>query len=221
MRAIVLTGSGTRSFCAGADLDELGGLRADQAHDLLSAGQAVISRVERSPVPVIAAVNGVALGGGFELALACTFPILAQTAELGLPETGLGLIPGYGGTQRLARRVGSSVAAYMIVTGERITADRAYALGLTPIAPVPSDHLQEAARELALRICARGPRAIRAALLAVRHGSDGPLDAGLALESALAGVVTAGEEAAEGIEAFKARRTPSFGGADDDRGGRR
>jgi enoyl-CoA hydratase len=210
VRAAVLTGTGTRAFSAGADLDELIGLTAEQAHEVLSAGQAVVTRIERSPVPVIAAVNGLALGGGFELVLACTFAVLADGAQLGLPEAGLGLMPGYGGTQRLARRVGAPVAAHSMLTGERIRADRAFALGLTPVAPVPVESVVDAACELARSIAARGPRAVRAVLLALRHGADVPLDAGLAFESALAGLVTGGEEAAEGIAAFKARRKPSF-----------
>lgn len=210
VRAAVLTGTGTRAFSAGADLDELAGVTAQQAHDLLSAGQAVVSRIERSPVPVIAAVNGLALGGGFELVLACAFPVLAEGAQLGLPEARLGLMPGYGGTQRLARRVGAPVAAHAMLTGERIRADRAFALGLTPVAPVPVESVVDAAVDLAGAIAARGPRAVRAVLLALRHGADVSLETGLAFESALAGLVTGGDEAVEGIAAFKTRRTPSF-----------
>lgn len=213
VRAIVLTGAGTRVFSAGADLDELAGLTAPQAHEVLEAGQAVIARIERSSVPVIAAVNGLALGGGFELVLACTFAVLADNAQLGLPEVGLGLMPGYGGTQRLARCVGRPVAAHVMLTGERITAARAYALGLTPVAPVPVGSVVPAALELALRVAAGGPRAIRAVLLALRHGADVPLEAGLAFESALAGLISGGEDAVEGIAAFRAKRPPVFPGA--------
>lgn len=209
-RVVVLSGSGPRAFSVGADLDEIAGLDAPAAHDLLSTGQAVIARLEASPVPVIAAVNGLALGGGFELALACTFMVLAQPAELGLPETGLGLIPGYGGTQRLARRVGLPVAAHTILTGQRITAERAYDLGLTPVPPLPVDELSAAAYALARRIASQGPRAVRSALLALRRGVDGPLETALALESALAGLAVGSGEAAEGVAAFRERRTPSF-----------
>lgn len=211
VRAVVLTGAGTKAFSAGADLDELAGLSAEQAHDVLSAGQEVVARLERSPVPVVAAVNGLALGGGFELVLASTFAVLAEHARLGLPESGLGLIPGYGGTQRLARRVGLPVAAHATLTGERITAERAYALGLTPVPPVPAEELLPRAIELATGIAARGPRAVRAILLALRHGADMPMAAGLALESALAGLATGSSEAAVGIAAFKARTAPEFG----------
>lgn len=210
VRAAVLTGTGTRAFSAGADLDELAGRTAEHAYALLAAGQEVLARIERLPMPVIAAVNGLALGGGFELALACSFTVLAENASLGLPETGLGLMPGYGGTQRLARRVGAPVAAHLMLTGERMPADRAYALGLSPVPPVPVENVVDAAVEIALRIAGRGPRAVRAALLALRHGADVPLAAGLALESALAGILTGGEEAAEGVAAFRARRAPTF-----------
>jgi enoyl-CoA hydratase len=212
VRAIVLTGAGTRAFSAGADLDELAGLTAEQAHEVLSAGQAVIARLERSSVPVIAAVNGLALGGGFEIVLACTFAVLAGSAQLGLPEVGLGLMPGYGGTQRLARCVGRPVAAHVMLTGERITAARAFALGLSPVPPVPVESVVSTASELALRVAAGGPRATRAVLLALRHGADVPLEAALAYESALAGLVTGGEDAVEGIAAFRAKRTPVFEG---------
>lgn len=216
VRAIVLTGTGDRAFSAGADLHELAGLGADRAHDVLGRGQAVVARIERSPVPVIAAVNGLALGGGFEIVLACTFAVLAETAALGLPETGLGLMPGYGGTQRLARRVGAPVAAYTMLTGERMSAERAYGLGLTPVPPVPVGGVVDAAHDLALRVAGRGPRAVRASLEALHRGADGSLESGLALESALAGVVTGGEEAAEGIAAFLGKRAPAF---DATRGG--
>lgn len=209
-RAIVLTGTGKRAFSAGADLDELAALSADDAYDVLGAGQAVVGRIERCPVPVIAAVNGLALGGGFEVMLACTFAVLAENAQLGLPEAGLGLMPGYGGTQRLARRVGQPVAAHTMLTGARIPADRAYALGLTPVPPVPVDDVLVTAQDLAAQVAARGPRAVRAVLLALRHGADAPLETGLAFETALAGLVTGGAEAAEGIAAFKARRPPRF-----------
>lgn len=219
IRVIVLTGTGTRAFSAGADLDELAGLTSDQAYAVLSAGQAVVSRLERSPVPVIAAVNGLALGGGFELVLACSFAVMAETAQLGLPEAGLGLMPGYGGTQRLARKVGSPVAAYTMITGQRISADRAYALGLTPVPPVPVEDLVDMCHEMALAIASRGPAAVRAALLALRHGADVPLEAGLAFESALAGLVTGSAEAAEGIAAFAGRRRPSFDATLGEEGG--
>jgi enoyl-CoA hydratase len=208
-RVVVITGSGEKAFCAGADLNELAGLNTAAAHDLLAHGQRVLRSVERAPVPVIAAVNGLALGGGFELVLACTFAIMAENARLGLPETGLGLMPGYGGTQRLARAIGTARAAHMMLTGHRIDADSAYFHGLTPVPPVDGD-VPAAAVDLAEQIAARGPRAVRNVLTAMRAGTDQGLDSGLALETALAAQLTAGAEAAEGIAAFRDHRTPSF-----------
>jgi len=125
---------------------------------------------------VIAAVNGLALGGGFELVLSSAFPILSTQAFLGLPESGLGLIPGYGGTQRLARVVGSAVAAHVMLTGSRLSADRAYQLGLTPLAPVAAEQLLDVACEVADAIAARGPRATRAIVQALGDGADMPID---------------------------------------------
>jgi enoyl-CoA hydratase len=208
-RALVITGSGDRAFCAGADLNELTGLDEAAAHDTLAAGQRVLRAMERSPIPVIAAVNGLALGGGFELMLACTFAVIAEGAGLGLPETGLGLIPGYGGTQRLARAIGTARAAHVMLTGHRIDAASAYRQGLTPVPPIAGD-VRAAAVDLARSIASRGPRAVRAVLTAMRTGADAGLDGGLALETALAAQLTAGAEAAEGITAFRERRQPIF-----------
>jgi enoyl-CoA hydratase len=209
-RAIVLTGAGDRAFSAGADLDELAGLDASAAHQVLSAGQSIMARIEASPVPVIAAVNGLALGGGLELALSATFPIMSTSASVGLPESGLGLIPGYGGTQRLPRAVGPAVAAHMMLTGSRLSAARAYTLGLTPLEPVAPEALVATATQIAAEIAGRGPRAHAAILQALHAGA--PRSQDLALETALAAVATAGAEAAEGISAFRERRTPVFGG---------
>ncbi len=210
-RVIVITGSGERAFSAGADLDELAGLNSTEAHARLTRGQQVMNRVAACPIPVIAAVNGTALGGGFELVLAATFPVLADHAKLGLPEAGLGLIPGYGGTQRLVRAVGPQVATHAMLTGARLTADRAHTLGLTPVPPVPGDELVEAALEIARGLVTRGPGAVEAILSAVRASSDAPTESGLRLESALAALATGSAEAAEGIAAFREKRTPVFG----------
>lgn len=207
-RAVVITGAGEKAFSAGADLDELADLDISTAHDIISAGQAVFARIERAPVPVIAAVNGIALGGGFELVLSCTLPILASTAKLGLPENGLGLIPGYGGTQRLQRLVGSAVAAHVMLTGARLDAQRAYELGLTPLPPVPPEDTLPSALRLAEQIAGRGPRATAAILEALR--STAPTAEALAHESALAAIALASKEGAEGIAAFRARRAPRF-----------
>jgi enoyl-CoA hydratase len=208
-RAVVLTGAGDKAFCAGADLKELAGLGPDDAHAVLADGQATMRAIERSSVPVIAAVNGLALGGGFELVLASTFSVLAGHASLALPEAGLGLIPGYGGTQRLARVVGRAVAAHVMVTGARLDAARAYQLGLTPVEPVAGD-VVEAALDLADRVCTKGPRAVGAILAALDLGADASLDVALAMETGLAAVATSGREGAEGVAAFLGKRIPAF-----------
>jgi enoyl-CoA hydratase len=214
-RAIVLTGTGDRAFSAGADLDELAGLDAAGAHAVLRSGQQVLRRIETSPVPVIAAVNGLALGGGFELVLASSFPVLAERSTLGLPEAGLGLIPGYGGTQRLTRTVGPQVARHVMLTGQRLTAARAYELGLTPLPPVTDAEVVDVACRAAAQVADRGPQAVRAILDAVRVAGDAPVETGLALESALAGIATGSAEAAEGVAAFKERRRPEFAATTD------
>jgi enoyl-CoA hydratase len=208
VRAIILTGAGDRAFCAGADLDELSGLDVTQAHDVLQFGQSVMAAVARSSVPVIAAVNGLALGGGFELVLASAFAVVSTKASFGLPESGLGLIPGYGGTQRLPRLVGPAVAAHLMLSGARLSAERAYSLGITPLQPTePGELLAEAAR-VAASVAGRGPRANSAILEALRTRAPGPEDLGI--ETSLAAAATAGPEAAEGIAAFKERRQPNF-----------
>lgn len=211
-RAIVLTGTGEKAFSAGADLDELTGLTAQDAAPLLRSGQAVLRSIERCRVPVIAAVNGLALGGGFELVLACSFAVVSANAQFGLPESGLGLIPGYGGTQRLARIVGPAVARHMMLTGNRISAERAHQLGIAVLPPVGPGELPQLAWDLATAISERGPGACRAILEAVDAGLDSALDYGLALETTLAAMAVGSAESAEGIAAFKQKRSPDFGG---------
>jgi enoyl-CoA hydratase len=213
--AIVITGSGDRSFSAGADLDELSGLDAYQAQSLLGTGQRTFAEIEHNRVPIIAAVNGVALGGGFELVLSTAFPLLSTRASFGLPESGLGLIPGYGGTQRLPKVIGSAVAAHLMLTGSRLSAQRAYELGLTPLQPVEPRELLPTATALAREIAARGPRAHTAIIRALRTGA--PAEQQLAFETALAAIATASAEAAEGIAAFKERRKPTFPPAPSER----
>lgn len=210
VRAVILTGSGEKAFSAGADLKELATMGAEPAHDVMSFGQRAMRALERATVPIIAAVNGLALGGGFELALAATFPVLSTRASLGLPESGLGLIPGYGGTQRLPRAIGRRVAAHLMLSGARLDADRAYALGLTPVPPVAPDELPAAALTIANTIAAQGPLAVRSILHALEVGRDAPLDAGLAAETGLAALAVAGAESTEGIGAFLARRPAAF-----------
>lgn len=210
VRAVVLTGSGEKAFSAGADLRELAGMDADMASEMMAVGQRAFRILEQLPIPVIAAVNGVALGGGFELILASTFPVFSTKASMGLPESGLGLIPGYGGTQRLPRAIGARAAAHLMLTGSRLGADRAYEMGLSPIPPVAPDELLPTAIGIAEKIAIQGPQSIRAILHALEVGRDTTLDAGLAVETGLAALAVAGEESTEGIGAFLERRPAQF-----------
>ncbi|KWX20173.1 crotonase [Mycolicibacterium wolinskyi] len=210
VRAVIVTGSGEKAFSAGADLKELAGMGPDLAHQTMSRGQQAFRAIERAAISVIAAVNGVALGGGFELILACTIPVLSTKASMGLPESGLGLIPGYGGTQRLPRVVGEKVAAHLMLTGTRIDADRAYSLGLTPVPPVEPAELLSTATAVAEKIAGQGPLAVRAILHALDVGRDGPIDTALGVETGLAALAISGEESTEGIAAFLERRPAKF-----------
>jgi len=170
----------------------------------------VIEIVERSHVPIIAAVNGVALGGGFELALACSFILASHNASFGLPETGLGLIPGYGGTQRLPELIGRQLALHAILTGQRLSAARAYELGLVALPPVPLEELPAVASEEASRILKRGSNAASMVLELVKPSSQSTDSTGARLETAFAAFAVASDEAAEGISAFREHRTPRF-----------
>lgn len=216
VRAVILTGTGEKAFSAGADLGEISAL-GTEAVRYMQAGQRHFLRVERASIPVIAAVNGLALGGGFELVLASTFAVMSERASLGLPEAALGLIPGYGGTQRLQRRIGANVAAYIMTTGRRIDAERAYALGLAVVPPVPADALIATAIGIASEIAAKGPQAIAAILAVLRAGQDIALDAALDLETEAAAAAIAGAESDEGIAAFNARRAPDFSNVESKR----
>lgn len=211
VRVIVLTGSGSKAFSAGADLKELATMGPDEAVATMRRGQEIFRSLEQSRVPIIAAVNGLALGGGFELVLSTTFSLVSTAAALGLPESSLGLIPGYGGTQRLARVIGKPAAAHVMLTGTRIDAERAHALGISPLPPVEPDQLLATAQGIAEKIAAQGPKAVKAILHAIDVGRDAPIDAGLSLETGLAALAIAGEESAEGIGAFLERRDPVFG----------
>ncbi|MEU0948679.1 enoyl-CoA hydratase-related protein [Streptomyces canus] len=209
-RAVVITGTGTKAFSAGADLEALSAMDVHEAHLFLQSGQEILRRIEQSGIPVIAAVNGVALGGGFELALACSFALLSTSASLGLPEAGLGLMPGFGGTQRLVRAVGPAVARYLMLTGRRVDAERAYRLGLSVLPPVTAEELLPTALTVAEEIAKCGPQACRSILRAVEHAQDAPLETGLAYETTLAAMAVGGPQSTEGIGAFLGRRTPDF-----------
>lgn len=210
VRGIILTGAGERAFAAGANIQEFTELDALSGQWFAERGQRVFDRIEASPKPIVAAVNGFALGGGCELALACHLRVASETARFGQPEVNLGLIPGYGGTQRLPRIVGRGRALELILTGEPVTAQRAYEIGLANRV-APAEALLPTARELLLKILSRAPRAVALALQAVR-ASDLPLRQGQELEAALFGQVCATDDFREGVDAFLGKRSPAFKG---------
>jgi enoyl-CoA hydratase len=211
LRVLIVTGAGPKAFVAGADIAEFEGLTPDDATRYARLGQAVLDRLELLPVPSIAAINGYALGGGCELALACTFRLMADTARIGLPETSLGLIPGFGGTQRLARAVGRQQALELILTGRQIAADEAVRLGLA-LRAVPSAELLDDAKAFAAQLATRAPLALRYAREAIGDGLDRPLADGLALEARLFGLAAATDDMREGVRAFLEKRQASFTG---------
>ncbi len=211
VRAVIVTGAGPKAFVAGADIAELARMDPVGGRRTARLGQRVLDSLERLPKPVIAAINGFALGGGFELALACHLRVAADNAVVGLPEVGLGLIPGYGGTQRLARLAGRGRALELILTGRKVKADEALALGLVNRV-VPAGEAVHAARELAAQILANGPRAVAYALQAVREGLDMPLAQGQSLEAALFGLLASTADTREGLQAFLEKRRPQFKG---------
>ena len=210
-RAVIVTGDGTY-FSAGADLKELATLDRASAPAIVRRGQELFGRLADLPVPVVAAINGLALGGGLELALACDLRVAAETAKLGAPETTYGLMPAYGGTQRLARLVGPAKAKELIFTGAMIPAPEALRLGLVNRTVASGQELR-AARDLAHTIAARAPRAVRAAKRAIVQGLPLGLAEGLGLEARLfAEEVLPSEDLAEGLRAFAEHRPPKFQG---------
>jgi len=209
--AVVLTGSGEKAFVAGADIGELAELDAVGAERMALKGQAMVDTIENLDKPVIAAVNGFALGGGCELAMACTFRYAAEGARLGLPETGLGLIPGYGGTQRLARLVGRGRALEMILSGDMIDAETAFRLGLVNRI-CPAGELLETAQGVAAKLAAKSPLALSAALRAVNGGLELGQADGCRLEASIFGVCASSQDASEGCQAFLEKRKPEFKG---------
>jgi enoyl-CoA hydratase len=205
---VILTGAG-RAFVAGADISELAGTNAVTAKDLAQRGQEVFRRFETSPKPVIAAVNGFALGGGCELAMACHIRIASAQAKFGQPEVKLGTAPGYGGTQRLPRLVGRGRAFQLLLTGETIDAMEAYRIGLVN-AVVPADQLISSATAMMSQIIANGPLAVAACIELVNDGLDLPLEDALAAEAVRFGLLAATEDMREGTSAFLAKRAPEF-----------
>jgi enoyl-CoA hydratase len=211
VRAVVLTGAGDRSFVAGADINELATQTPTTGREHAIAGQHVLDLVEHMGKPVIAAINGYALGGGCELAMACTIRIAADTAKLGQPEINLGLMPGYAGTQRLARIVGRGRALELLLTGDQITAAEAFRLGLVNRV-VPAADLMSEAKKLAATLAAKAPIAIRYILEAVHKGLEMPFPQAQIFEATLFGLVASTEDMREGTRAFLEKRKAEFKG---------
>ncbi|MCU0618652.1 MAG: enoyl-CoA hydratase-related protein [Gemmatimonadaceae bacterium] len=207
---VILTGAG-RAFVAGADIGELSTQTPMEAIARARRGQAVFDRFEQSPKPVVAAVNGFALGGGCELAMACHVRIAADVAKFGQPEVKLGILPGYGGTQRLPRLVGTGRALQLLMTAEMIGADEAYRIGLVN-AVVPVADVVEAARALLRQMLANGPLAVAACIDAVVRGQGMTLPDALAYEAVQFGALAATDDVKEGMQAFLGKRAPTFGG---------
>jgi len=211
VRVVILTGAGEKAFVAGADLNELRKFTIIEGKEHTHAGQAVLDMIENLGKPVIACVNGFALGGGCELAMACTMRLASENAKLGQPEVTLGLIPGYGGTQRLPRLVGKGVAMRMVLTGEMISAQEAYRIGLVNEV-VAAAELIPRAEAIAKKIVSNAPLAVQYAMEAVNHGMDMPLKDGLYLEATLFGVICGTEDKSEGTSAFLEKRAANFKG---------
>lgn len=207
---LIVTGAG-RAFVAGADIAELSKETSVSARALAMRGQRIFRQFETSPKPVIAAINGFALGGGCELALACHIRIASEHAKFGQPEVKLGLCPGYGGTQRLARLIGQGRALQLLLTGETIDAAEAYRVGLVNRV-VAADALINTATEMMRQILANGPLAVAACIEAVTLGLDMPLEGGLALEATHFGMLAATNDMREGTQAFLGKRPAAFTG---------
>jgi enoyl-CoA hydratase len=208
---VIVTGAGEKSFIAGADIGELSKLSPLEGREHARRGQAIVGKLETLGKPVIAAVNGYALGGGCELALACTIRIASENARFGQPEVKLGIIPGYGGSQRLARVVGEGRAMQLCLTAEQIDAAEAYRIGLVNKV-VPPGQALAAAKEMAKAILANGPVACRYVLEAVRRGLEMPLAEGLVFEATLFGLCAATSDMKEGMGAFLEKRPARFTG---------
>jgi enoyl-CoA hydratase len=210
-RVIVLTGAGDRAFAAGADIKHMSGLDAVGAKEWSDLGHDVGRLLETNPQPTLAAINGFALGGGCELALACDLRYASRTAKLGQPEINLGIIPGWGGTQRLARVCGLGVAKDLILTGRTVDADEALRISLVNAVFEPAE-LMARTRETARLLASKSPVALRAAKVALNHALQGNHVENLAREAALFGELFASEDAKEGLAAFVEKREPRFVG---------
>jgi enoyl-CoA hydratase len=211
IRVLILTGAGEKAFIAGADINELSQQTPVNGREFTLYGQEIIHRLETLGKPAIAAINGFALGGGCEVALACTLRIASRNAKLGQPEVKLGIIPGYGGSQRLPRFCGKGVAHELILTGEMITADEALRVGLVNRVVEPGE-LLATAEAIAKKIISNAPVAVKYALEAVERGMEMPQEEGLYLEATLFGLCCATQDMREGTRAFLEKRPPKFEG---------
>ncbi len=211
IRVAILTGAGEKAFVAGADIGELAKLDAVSGKEYAHRGQAVLDLIENLGKPVIACINGFALGGGCELALACTMRLASENAKLGQPEVKLGIIPGYGGSQRLSRLVGKGLAMQMLLAGEMITAQEAHRIGLVNEVTAAAELIPRA-EAIAAKIVANAPLAVQYAMEAVNKGMEMTLAEGLYLEAALFGVCCATEDKKEGTAAFLEKRPAQFRG---------
>ena len=211
VRAVLVTGAGTKSFVAGADINELATMQPLSAKAVAHRGQQVLARLEQMGKPTVAMVNGFALGGGLELALACHLRTASTKARLGLPEVSLGIIPGYGGTQRLARIAGPGVAREWILTGDMFSAEEAHRVGVVNRIFSPEE-LLEGTMKMIVTILSRGPLAVRFALEAIGRGSNMPQNQGEIIESDLFGLAASTGDMREGMAAFLEKRKPNFQG---------
>jgi len=211
VRAMIVTGAGDKAFVAGADINELAALSAYEAREYALRGQQALRALETSGKPSVAAVNGYALGGGLELAMACTVRFAAETAKLGQPEVKLGIIPGYGGTQRLPRMVGRGRALELLLSGDPVTAAEAHRIGLVNAVVAPGELLNYSRGWLG-RVLANGPLALGLLVDAVDAGLNSGLEEGLRFEAAAFGMSAATDDRREGTRAFLEKRRPAFTG---------
>ncbi|MCP4683334.1 MAG: crotonase [Desulfobacterales bacterium] len=211
IQALIITGSGDKAFVAGADISEFTELGVKESYDFIRRGAKIFRDIEALNVPTIAAVNGMALGGGCELAMGCTFRIVSESAVFGLPELGLGVIPGYGGTQRLSRLIGTSPALWTMLTGDMINAEQALNLGLANQVAKPEE-LMDVATKVARKIATKAPLAVKFAMIATKFGADIDLESGLVMEALAANLALASDDKKEGVAAFLEKRKPSYTG---------
>ncbi len=211
IKGVLLTGAGEKAFAAGADISEIQNLSLEEGRAFSIFGQNILNKIEQCTKPVIALINGFALGGGCELAMACHIRIASENAKFGQPEVNLGLIPGYGGTQRLPRLIGRNAALELLLTGNMITAQAAQHLGLVNKV-VSAAELMTAGKEILGAICSKGPLAVKYILEIVNRGLNMPLNEALNLEADYFGMVCTSEDKKEGTAAFLEKRKPQFKG---------